>query len=390
MDALALLDHLHARRGAILDVLADLVGRESPSRDKGALDALASVLTERLRALGGEVERIENARGGDHLRARFEALGENNIQPPVLVLGHFDTVWPLGTLDDRPFAIEDGRAFGPGVFDMKASLVLLEFAIEAIRALDLARPRPIVVLWTSDEEIGSPTSRRLIEEQATESAFVLVLESPLPGGRLKTARKGVGQFTVTIKGRAAHAGIEPEKGVSAIQELAHQILILHRLGNLSTGTTVNVGVVQGGTTPNVVAAQATARVDVRVTSLDEARRIEEAMGALRPATAGARVSATGLFTRPPMERTAQVVALFEQARSIGRSLGLELDEGSTGGASDGNFTAALGVPTLDGLGAEGDGAHAEGEHILIDSLPERAALLASLLLGLTPPGRATP
>jgi glutamate carboxypeptidase len=369
----------------MLEALALLVRHESPSRDKKALDGLSRRIAGRFRALGAGVEVVANPEGGDHVRATFGASG---TEKPALVLGHFDTVWPLGTLDRLPFEIEEGRAYGPGVLDMKASLVLLEFAVEAIRALKIPWPRPVVALLTSDEEIGSPSSRRLIEEQARGSAFVLVVEPPLPGGRLKTARKGVGQFTVTIGGRAAHAGIAPEKGISAVEELAHQVLSLHGLARPSEGTTVNVGVVQGGTTPNVVAAQATARVDVRVSSGEEARRIEEAMRGLRPVLPGARVTSEGRFTRPPMERTPGVAALFEQARTIGRSIGLELDEGSTGGASDGNFTAALGVPTLDGLGAEGDGAHADDEHVLIDSLPERAALLASLLVDLTPPGRS--
>jgi glutamate carboxypeptidase len=239
-----------------------------------------------------------------------------------------------------------------------------------------------VALFTSDEEVGSPTSRALIEAQARASAYALVLESPLAGGRLKTARKGVGRFTVAITGRAAHAGIEPEKGISAVVELAHQILRLSDLADPAAGTTVNVGVVRGGSTPNVVPAEASARVDVRVTTLAEAARIEAAMAALRPVLPGATVTATGSFDRPPMERTPQSAALFERARAIAATLGQELTEGATGGASDGNFTAALGLPTLDGLGALGAGAHAADEHILIDSLPERAALLAALLLAL--------
>jgi glutamate carboxypeptidase len=386
MHGRALLDHLETQKSAMLDELAILVGHESPSRDKAALDGLSQKIARRFRARGNAVEIVENPAGGDHVRVRFEG---SRAEKPALVLTHFDTVWPLGTLERLPFRIDGGRGFGPGVFDMKASLVILGFAIEAIRSLALPLPRPVVALLTSDEEIGSPTSRRLIEDQAIGSAYVLVLEPPLPGGRLKTSRKGVGQFTVTIEGRAAHAGVAPEQGVSAILELAHQILQLHGLNRPAEGSTVNVGVVQGGTSPNVVAAQATARVDVRITSLQEARRIEEAMRGLRAVLPGARVAVAGQFNRPPMERTPQVASLFEEARTIGRSLGIELEEGSTGGASDGNFTAALGVPTLDGLGAEGGGAHAEDEHILIQSLPERAALLASLLLGLTPADRSS-
>ena len=238
------------------------------------------------------------------------------------------------------------------------------------------------MLFTSDEEIGSPTSRALIEDEARASAYVLVMEPPLPGGGLKTARKGVGHFTLEIEGRAAHAGVEPENGVSAIVELAHQVLAIERIADPAAGTTVNVGVVSGGTTSNVVPAEAIAVIDARATTLDEARRFEGAMLALRPALRGAKLRVRGGFSRPPMERTPQSVDLYDRARAIGRTLGLDLTEGSTGGASDGNFTAALGLPTLDGLGMPGAGAHAEDEHILIDALPERAALLAALLMGL--------
>jgi glutamate carboxypeptidase len=380
----ALLDHLRPRREAMLDAVSDYVRRESPSREKGALDSLAGVIEGHFRALGAEVRRIANPSGGDFLRARFEAAGHPEAAP-ALVLGHFDTVWPLGTLARLPFRIEEGRAFGPGIFDMKASLVIVESALAALRDLGAMRPRPVTVLLTSDEEIGSPRSRPIIEAEASGAAYALVMEPPLPDGRLKTARKGVGGFTIEVAGRPAHAGIEPEKGLSAIRELARQVLRIDELARPEQGTTINVGVVQGGTAPNVVAAHATARVDVRVGTLDEARRIEEAFRALGPFTPGTRVEVAGGFNRPPMERSPGVAALFEQARRIGRTLGLDLAEGATGGASDGNFTAALGVPTLDGLGALGDGAHADDEHILVDSLPERAALLAALLLGLEPP-----
>jgi glutamate carboxypeptidase len=265
---------------------------------------------------------------------------------------------------------------------MKASLVLVEFALRAIADLRLRPPRPVVVLLTSDEEIGSPTSRATIEAEACRAAYALVLEPPLPGGRLKTSRKGVGRFDVEVEGRAAHAGVEPEKGLNAIVELAHQVLRIQALADPVAGTTVNVGVVEGGTVPNVVPARATARVDVRVTRRDEAMRIEEAMQSLTPVTPGAGVTARGGFNRPPMERTPEIAALFELARVVGRSLGLDLAEGSTGGASDGNFTAAVGLPTLDGLGPLGAGAHAEDEHVEVESLPGRAALLAALLLEL--------
>jgi glutamate carboxypeptidase len=238
------------------------------------------------------------------------------------------------------------------------------------------------VLLTADEEIGSPGSRALIESLARESAHVLVLEPPLADGSLKTARKGVGRFTIEVEGKAAHAGVAPEQGASAIVELAHQVLRVHALNDLVAGTTLNVGVVRGGTTSNVVPAWALAQVDVRSTTLAAAAEVTRALRALEPATTGTRIRVEGEFSRPPMERTPAIAALFDRARAIGRELGLALTEGSTGGGSDGNFTSALGIPTLDGLGAHGGGAHADDEHILIESLSERAALLAALLLNL--------
>jgi glutamate carboxypeptidase len=380
MHGQALLAELRRRQGEMLESLAGLVGHESPSAHKDELDSLARVIAARFETLGASARVVANPAGGDHLLLRFE--GASPTARPGLVLGHFDTVWPLGTLPERPFRVEDGCAYGPGSYDMKAGIVLAEFAFRAIRALGLAAPRPVVLLLTSDEEVGSPTSRGLIEEHARASAYALVLEPPLAGGRLKTARKGVGRFTLEVTGRPAHAGVEPEKGVSAVGELAHQVLALHGLNDVAAGTMVNVGVVHGGTVANVIAARATAEVDVRARSLAEARRVESALLGLRPVLAGASVSVRGGFNRPPMERTPQVAALFERAQRIGRSLGLELGEGATGGGSDGNFTAALGVPTLDGLGAPGAGAHAENEHVEVAGLPERAALLAALILEL--------
>jgi glutamate carboxypeptidase len=375
-----LLKSLRDQREAMLVELAALVGHESPSRDKPALDSLAGSIAGRFCMLGGRITRHLNPTGGDHIEARFE--GTDPSLAPSLVLAHFDTVWPLGTLARMPFHVGDGKAYGPGVFDMKASLVMLEFALKSLFDLGHRPARPIVALLTSDEEIGSVSSRPLIEERARSAEHVLVLEPPLADGRLKTGRKGVGKFVITIKGRAAHAGVEPEKGLNAIQELAHQVLRLHGLADLERGTTVNVGVVAGGTVSNVVPAKATARVDVRVKSLDEADRIVRAFGSLRPVMEGIRLDVEGEFDRPPMERTPRSNELFERVREIGRTVGLELGEGSTGGASDANFTAAIGVPTLDGLGAPGAGAHADYEHVVIDALPVRTALLAAVLASL--------
>jgi glutamate carboxypeptidase len=372
---------LRAQRDAMVEAALELVRHESPSGDEAALDALADRLVARFEAAGAVAERVANPIG-DHVRARWEGVAPSAA--PALVLGHFDTVWPLGSLVRHPARIEEGCAFGPGIYDMKASLVLVEYALRAIRHLALPLRRPVVLLATTDEEIGSATSRALIEDEARRAAYVLVVEPPLPDGRLKTARKGVGHFLVQVAGRAAHAGVEPEKGVNAVVELAHQILNIRALGDPERGTTVTVALVQGGTASNTVPPSASAEIDVRVTSAEEAARIDVAMHALRPVNPHATLTITGGLNRPPMERRA-TAALFGQARRIGRALGLDLGEGSTGGGSDGNFTAALGVPTLDGLGALGDGAHAAHEHIRIDSLPERAALLALLLLGLEPP-----
>lgn len=374
-----LLETLTPQLNEMVQALRSLTVHESPSRNKVALDALADVIAARFQALGLTVERVPQQTSGDHLRVR---LGPECDTRPVLVLCHFDTVWPLGTLDQMPFRVNDVHVHGPGVFDMKASLVIAEFAVRALQALRKAPPRPVVFLFTSDEEIGSPSSRALIEEEARNAAHALVLEPPLPGDRLKTARKGVGRFTLDITGRSAHAGVEPEKGVNALVELAHQILAVTRIADAGAGTTINVGLAQGGTTPNVVPAEARVEIDVRVTTLREAARVEAALRAIEPTIPGATLTLHGGFNRPPMERTPQTAALFERARAIGATLGLQLGEGSTGGGSDGNFTAALGLPTLDGLGVPGSGAHADHEHIVLESLAVRAALLAALLLEL--------
>jgi glutamate carboxypeptidase len=368
-----------ARREALLAELRTYVLHETPSGDKPALDRLGRLLADRLKSLGGLIEVHDRHDAGDHLVGRFPGT-----QPlrPALVMCHFDTVWPTGTLDRLPYRIDDDRVYGPGVFDMKASLVLTAAAIEWIQRTTGPLRRPIWVLFTSDEEVGSHSSRGLIESLALESAYVLVMEPGLADGSLKTARKGVARYEVLVEGKAAHAGVEPEKGASAIVELAHQILEIQALADIEAGTTTNIGVISGGTAANVVPALATARVDFRVSRLDEAARIEAAMSGLSPVIAGTQVVTNGGFNRPPMERTTASRALYRQAREIGGGIGLDLNEGSTGGGSDGNFTAALGVPTLDGLGALGGGAHADHEHVLIDTLSSRAALLAMLLLKL--------
>jgi glutamate carboxypeptidase len=375
MDAQALLAYFQARQDEMLGVVEQLVIQETPSSDKARLDAFAAFLAQRLHNAGATVEILPNAERGDHVRARF---GPENGAKPALILCHYDTVWAVGSLATHLYRIEDGKAYGPGIFDMQSSLMLAEYAARAVRDLRIALPRPVTILITSDEEVGSLTSRTLIEEEALRSAYALVMESPLPGGVIKTSRKGVGRFQVQITGRAAHAGVEPERGISAIQELAHQTLALHALTDMSKGTTVNVGVVHGGTVENVVAPNATALIDTRAWTQEEADRISNAILGLRPVTPGATLVATGGWNRPPLERTA-TAELFAKTQAIGRKLGLALEEGSTGGGSDGNFTGALGVPTLDGLGVPGHGAHADHEHIEVDQIAGRAALLVAML-----------
>ena len=377
MDSRALLDYFNARQTEMLSVIEQLVTQETPSSDKARLDAFAEFLAQRLRSAGATVEILPNAERGNHVRARFGPSSDDGVKP-ALILCHYDTVWAVGTLATHPFRIEEGKAYGPGIFDMQSSLMLAEYAARAVRDLGINLPRPVTILITSDEEVGSPTSRTLIEEEALRSAYVLVMESPLPGGVLKTSRKGAGTFVLEITGRAAHAGVEPERGISAIQELAHQILKVHELTDMEQGTTVNVGVVQGGTVSNVVAAHAMAKIDVRSWTQPEAARLSQAILGLTPVTPGAMLEVKGGWNRPPLERTA-TAELFTKAQAIGRTLGLELDEGGTGGGSDGNFTGALGIPTLDGLGVPGHGAHADHEHIEVDQIAGRAALLVALL-----------
>ena len=352
-----------------LVLLGQMVSMESPSFDKDLTDKFAQFVGTKFREIGGEVDFVPAEKFGNHLRVKFGNASSNRI----LLLGHTDTVWPAGELAKRPFKIEAGRATGPGVFDMKGGILLMWMALKTMPTA------PVTVLLTSDEEVGSNSSRALIESEASACRAVLVLEPSLPDGVLKTARKGVGRFTLKAIGRAAHAGIDPEKGVNAIEEIARQILKIQKMTDLSRGTTVTVGVVQGGTRSNVVPAEAAAEIDVRVMSIDEADRISKTIKALSPELPGARLEIRGSINRPPMERSSETARLFEIARGVAAPLGIDLKEGSTGGASDGNFTAALGIPTLDGLGPVGGGAHAVDEWVGVASLPQRAALLAGLI-----------
>jgi glutamate carboxypeptidase len=370
---IALLDYCGVHAAETLQTLEALAAIESPSTDADAADRCGTELASRLTAMGATVERHDAPGRGRHVSARFTGNGA-----PILLLGHFDTVWPVGTLARMPIRREGGRLFGPGVFDMKAGIAIAMTAVAALHAVE-PTIAAIQMLWTSDEEVGSESSRALIESAAREARAVLVLEPALPGGALKTSRKGCGQFELTVEGVSAHAGLDPGAGVSAIHELAAQILKVEAFQDLERGVSVNVGVVQGGSRANVVAERATAIVDVRAPDAREAARIESDLRNLQPARAGARLTIRGGFERPPLERTDAVVRLFEAARAVAASFGHTLHEGSAGGGSDGNFTAALGIPTLDGLGAVGNGAHAAGEHVEIDALPQRAALVAGLL-----------
>ena len=367
-------DFCRAERQWVLDTTEALVRVESPTTDKDAVDRCGAELAARLEAIGGKVTRLTRTHRGNHLLAEY-GCGSSQI----LLLGHFDTVWPVGQLERMPLAKSDGRLHGPGVFDMKAGIAIGMLATRALLECEASIPHRIVMLWTTDEEIGSESSRQAIEEEASRSAAVLVLEPSLPGGAVKTSRKGCGGYQVTVRGVAAHAGIEPQKGASAVQELAHQILRINRLQDLARGISVNVVQVTGGTRSNVIPDEARAVVDVRVPTAAAAAEVEAAFRALRPLDARTSVEAHGGVDRPPLERTAKVERLYEHARAVARELGQELAEGGTGGGSDGNFTAALGVPTLDGLGAVGDGAHALHEHVEIGALADRAALIAGLV-----------
>jgi glutamate carboxypeptidase len=295
-------------------------------------------------------------------------------------VGHLDTVWPVGSLERLPFRVTpEGRAHGPGIFDMKSGVAIVVESLRTIVSRRLATKRPVTLLFTCDEEIGSRTSRPLVEEEAKNAAAALILEPPISGGVVKTGRKGIGTFTVRALGRAAHAGLDPEKGVNAIVELAHQTLRLTGLNDYERGTTVSIGLIEGGSALNVVPACASAKVDVRFWTPEDGERLVAAIRGLAPATAGARVEVSGGINRPPMPRSEKNVALYEHARALAAELGFDLRDEVVGGGSDGNFTAAMGVPTLDGLGVDGAGAHAEHEHIIIDDIPRRAALLTRLM-----------
>lgn len=373
--AAPLLAWLQSRQSEIIHVIRELVIRESPSNNKQAVDALGQYLCDLFRAAGATFTMHETDTFGDHLQADFEGVGER-----LLLLGHFDTVWDLGTLKTMPFREDRGRLWGPGVLDMKTGIAQMLFAIDALKAVRGGLSRPVTILLVTDEEVGSESSRAITEGIASECAAVFVLE-PSFGlqGALKTSRKGVGDFTVRVQGKASHAGLDFEKGASAILELSRQLLNIAKFTDLKDGITVNPGVIRGGTRNNVIAAEASADVDMRITQLAQAAALEKKFRSLKPIDKRCKLEVEGGLNRPPLERTEAVAKLFALARSIGNELGLKLKEASVGGGSDGNFTAALGIPTLDGLGAPGEGAHAVNESVLIDQLVTRTALLARLI-----------
>ncbi|MEJ2677958.1 MAG: M20 family metallopeptidase [Gemmatimonadota bacterium] len=360
----------------VLDRLERLVAHETPSGDAARIDALAAVLADELAAFGATVTRIPAPGLGTHVSARFP--GAHDHLAPVLVLAHMDTVHPVGSLAERPFRVADGRAWGPGTYDMKAGLAVVAESLAFLHRAGERPRRPVHLLATCDEEIGSHSSRSLIEDGAREACCVLVPEPCRPDGGAKTARKGVGVYTLHATGVAVHAGIDSGGGVNAIVELAHQILGLARLADPERGTTLNAGVIRGGTASNVVPASADVEIDVRFRTVEEGERADAELRALEPVLPGARLRLEGGINRPPLERTPAVVELYETARALAAALGFDLPEGETGGASDGCFTAALGVPTLDGLGVLGDGAHAFHEHIVIGDVPRRVALFGRL------------
>jgi glutamate carboxypeptidase len=373
-----LLQLLKPRLPQMLATLRRFVMAESPSLEKAAADRCCAIIAEAWSKHGARVERIAQKHRGDLLRITY-ASKEPRPKGQLLVLGHYDTVYSTGTLARMPFHVAGGKAYGPGTFDMKAGIVQALFALEALQQSEISLPKRLVFLWTSDEEIGSEAARKFFETEARRSDAVFVLEPSFgPRGLLKTARKGVGEAELTVHGRASHAGLAPQEGVNAIHELARQLARIERWNDLRRGVTINAGVIEGGTRTNVIPETARALLDLRALRVSDMRSLERRLHALRPFHRGARLEISGGFGRPPLERKMSAT-LFARAKSLANQMNLTLGECTAGGGSDGNFTAALGIPTLDGLGAVGDGAHSSREHILINAMPQRAALLAALL-----------
>jgi glutamate carboxypeptidase len=376
LDPKALLAYCESELDVLVRCLRRAVEIESPSQNKAAVDRIAKYFAQEFKKRGAKVQLLSHPTAGSAMVARFwnGACGTK----PILLLGHLDTVWEIGTLAEMPFQIRKGRAYGPGIYDMKSGIVCGLWAVQALTALKITPPGPIHFFLNADEEVSSTAFREELLAEARHARAVLVLEPAAAQGALKTSRKGVGEFQITVRGRSAHAGINPSAGVNAISELARQILRIEKLASPQRGLTVNVDVIQGGTRVNVIPESAMARVDVRVPTARDREKIEKKMRALSALHPGAKLEITGGVNRPPMERK-MASALFRKACELGNQMGLELKEASTGGGSDGNFTAALGIPTLDGLGGTGDGAHARHEHVILRELPQRVALLAALM-----------
>jgi glutamate carboxypeptidase len=369
---------LKPRLPEMLDVLRRFVVAESPSLEKFPTDYCCGIVATEWRKQGGQVERLAQVHRGDHLRIIYWP-GKSRPAGQLLVLGHYDTVYSTGSLQKMPFRVSAGKAYGPGTFDMKAGIVQALFALPALRETKTALRKRLVFLWTSDEEIGSESSRKLLETEARRSDAVFVLEPAFgPRGLLKTARKGVGEAELIVHGRASHAGLAPQEGINAIHELAQQLARLEKWNDLRRGVTINADLVEGGTRTNVIPERARAVLDLRALRVSDMRNLERRLRALRPIHPGARLEITGGFDRPPLEHKMSA-ALFARAKSLAAQMNVSLGECTVGGGSDGNFTAAAGVPTLDGLGTVGHGAHSAHEHVLINTMPARAALLAALL-----------
>jgi glutamate carboxypeptidase len=373
----ALLRYCQSSREEMLVCLRRAVEIESPTLSKAHVDRMAEFFAREFARRGGKVRVLPHRTAGSAVRAEFWAEKKRSMKP-ILLLGHLDTVWDVGTLKRMPFRLRQGRAYGPGIFDMKSGIVCGLWAIRALQELGIEPASSVRFFLNSDEETASVAFRNQLLAEARRARAVLVLEPAAAGGALKTSRKGVGEFRITALGRSAHAGINPASGVNAITELARQLLRVEKLAQPRRGLTLSVGVIEGGTRSNVVPECASARVDVRIPRLKDREMIERQFHTLKAIYPRARLVVEGRINRPPMER-AMAAGLFRQARHLGRQLGMELKEASTGGGSDGNFTAALGIPTLDGLGAVGDGAHAAHEHVIVRELPRRAALIAALL-----------
>jgi glutamate carboxypeptidase len=376
------LSYFSERQDGMVETVRELVEIESPSDNKQAVDRIAAFLARKFEVLGGRTQLHRSNNFGDSLQIDFDGLSrpKSANRRPVLLLGHYDTVYPLGTLANMPCKIENGRLCGPGVLDMKSGITLMLHAIEALQTWHGELPRPVTVFLVSDEEVGSYSSRKITEALAKQSAGVLVLE-PAAGlhGAVKTARKGVGEYTLRVKGVAAHAGLDPGKGHSAILELARQIAAVARLNNLRQGLSVNPGIIKGGTRTNVIAAEASTAIDVRIKSAKQASGIDRKLRSLKPFDKHCKLEMTGGINRLPMERTAGVAALYKKAQDIAGQIGWKLEEAAVGGGSDGNFTAGMGIPTLDGMGGIGEGAHAVYEYVVISELPRRALLLAGMI-----------